>query len=156
MPANFLLAPLIARALPNAKIVHVVRDPIDSCFASYKQLFADAYPHSYDQVEMARHFVRYRRLMSAWHARMPGRIIDVRYEDAVRDLDGTARALIAALGLPWEDACRDFHLADRPVATASALQVREPVHARSVGRWKRFERELGSTIALLREAQLID
>jgi len=156
LPANFLLVPLIARALPRAKIVHVVREPIDSCFACYKQLFADAYPHSYDQVEMARHYARYRQSMSAWRARLPGRIVDVRYEDAVRDLDGTARRLIAALGLPWEDACRDFHLADRPVATASALQVREPAHARSVGRWRRFERELAPTIATLREAKLVD
>ena len=83
LPSNFLYIPLILKALPNAKIVHVVRDPLDACFASFKQLFADAYPHSYDLEETARHFVRYHRLMALWRERFPGRFLDVGYEDVV-------------------------------------------------------------------------
>jgi len=143
LPSNFLYLPLILKALPRARIVHLVRDPMDACFASFKQLFADAYPHSYDQGEMARHFVRYHRLMAVWRERFPGRFIDVRYEAVASDAESQARALIAQLGLPWEDACLDFHRQDAPVATASAVQVREPAHTRSIGRWRRYARHLG-------------
>jgi tetratricopeptide (TPR) repeat protein len=157
MPTNFLFVPLIAAALPNARIVHVTRHPADSCFASFKQLFADAYPHSYDLLELARHHVRYRRLMDAWRARLPpGRLIEVSYEDAAADLEPTARTLVDALGLPWEDACLEFHRQDRAVTTASAVQVREPAHTRSVGRFRRYEHELAPALAVLRDAGLLD
>jgi Tfp pilus assembly protein PilF len=139
LPSNYLYVPLILKALPQARIVHVVRDPMDACFASFKQLFADAYPHSYDQAEMARHFVRYHRLMAVWRERFAGRILEVRYEDVAADLEPHARKLIDRLGLPWEDACLEFHRQDSAVATASAVQVREPAHTRSVGRWRRYE-----------------
>lgn len=142
LPLNYLNVPLILAALPNAKIVHLVRDPMDACFASFKQLFADAYLHSYDQQEMARHHARYRRLMSHWHREFPGRIIDISYEDTARDLEPNARALIAALDLPWQDACLSFYESSQGVATASAVQVREPAHTRSIGRWRRYEAQL--------------
>ncbi len=142
LPSNYLYLPLILAALPNARVVHLVRDPMDACFASYKQLFADAYLHSYDQAEMARHFARYHRLVGIWRERFPGRFHDVRYEDLVRDLEPHARALIGYLGLPWEDACLSFHEQSGAVATASAAQVREPAHTRSVGRWRRYEARL--------------
>jgi hypothetical protein len=125
---------------------------MDACFASFKQLFADAYPHSYDQGEMARHFVRYHRLMASWRERFPGRIIDVRYEEVAAGIEPQARSLIAQLGLPWEDACLDFHRQEAPVATASAVQVREPVHTRSVGRWRRYERHLASMREIIETA----
>jgi tetratricopeptide (TPR) repeat protein len=152
MPTNFLLVPLIAMALPNARIVHVTRDPMDSCFASFKQLFADAYLHSYDLREMARHHARYRHLMSAWRTRFPDRLIEVSYEAAAGDLEPVARKLIAALDLPWEDACLDFHRQPAAVTTASAVQVREPAHTRSVGRWRRYEAELAPLREELRRA----
>ena len=142
LPVNYLNLPLILAALPNAKIVHLVRGPMDACFASFKQLFADAYLHSYDQGEMARHHARYRDLMAHFHAEFPGKIIDVRYEDTARDLEPNARRLIAALGLEWEDACLHFHESSAGVATASSVQVREPAHTRSIGRWRRYETEL--------------
>ncbi len=142
LPQNYLFIPLILKALPNAKIVHLTRDPMDACFASYKQLFADAYLHSYDQQEMARHHARYRHLMAVWRERFPGRFFDIAYENTVRDLEPNARALIDYLGLPWEDACLNFHQQDRAVATASAVQVREPVHTRSIGRWRHYEDQL--------------
>lgn len=152
LPANFRYLPLIGKGLPHARIVHVVRDPLDACFASFKQLFADAYPHSYDPGEMARHFVRYHRLMALWRERFPDRFIDVRYEDVVADLEGEARRLLAYLGLPWEDACLDFHRQTGAVATASAVQVREPAHTRSVGRWRRYEDQLAPMREILEQA----
>lgn len=142
LPSNYLFIPLILKALPHAKIVHLVRDPMDACFASFKQLFADAYPHSYEQTEMARHFARYHRLMAVWRERFPGRFHDVRYEAIAADLEPHARRLIDFLELPWEDACLDFHRQRGAVATASAVQVREPAHTRSIGRWRHYEREL--------------
>ena len=142
LPSNFLHIPLILKALPNAKIVHLRRNPMDACFASFKQLFADAYPHSYDQLEMARHHGRYVRLMALWRQRFPGRFFDIAYEDVARELEPNARALIGYLDLPWEDACLNFHEQGGAVTTASAVQVRQPAHTRSIGRWRRYEKQL--------------
>jgi tetratricopeptide (TPR) repeat protein len=142
LPQNYLLIPFILKALPRAKIVHLTRDPMDACFASYKQLFADAYLHSYDLEEMARHHCRYRHLMGTWRSRFPGRFLDISYEDTVLDLEGRARELVSYLELPWEDACLKFHERDDAVSTASAVQVREPVHTRSLGRWQKYEQQL--------------
>lgn len=142
LPPNYLYVPLILKALPNAKIVHLTRDPMDACFSSFKQLFADAYPHSYDQAEMARHHARYYRLMSVWRERFPGRFFDISYEATASDLETNARALIDYLELPWEDACLNFHKQRAAVTTASAVQVRQPVHTKSVGRWRRYEKQL--------------
>ncbi|MGB0222759.1 MAG: tetratricopeptide repeat-containing sulfotransferase family protein [Luminiphilus sp.] len=142
LPVNYLNIPLILAALPKAKIVHLVRGPMDACFASFKQLFADAYLHSYDQSEMARHHARYRDLMAHFRQEFPGRIVDISYEDTARDLEPNARKLINALKLDWEDACLNFHESSSGVATASSVQVREPAHTRSIGRWRRYETEL--------------
>jgi tetratricopeptide (TPR) repeat protein len=142
LPPNYLYLPLILRALPKAKVIHLTRNPMDACFASFKQLFADAYPHSYDQAEMARHHARYFHLMALWRERFGDRFFDIAYEDTARDLEPNARALIEFLELPWEDACLEFHKQDAAVTTASAVQVREPVHTRSIGRWRRYETQL--------------
>lgn len=142
LPTNYRYVPLILAALPNARIVHLRRDPMDACFASFKQLFADAYPHSYDQAEMARHHARYYHLMETWRQRFPGRFLDVAYEAVAAHPEDEARRILAFLDLPWEDACLEFHDRRAAVTTASAVQVREPAHTRSVGRWRRYEREL--------------
>lgn len=149
MPVNFMFVPLILKALPNAKIIHLVRNPVDSCFSSFKQLFAQAYYHSYDLEEMARHHVRYVKLMAYWRELLPGRFLDVKYEDVVADLDPNARRLINHLELPWEDACLEFHTQDKAVMTASAVQVREKAHTRSVDRWRRYETELAPVLEIL-------
>jgi Tfp pilus assembly protein PilF len=151
LPQNYLMIPLILKALPNAKIVHLVRDPMDACFASFKQLFADAYLHSYDQREMARHHARYRKLMQLWRERFPGRFYDISYEETARDLETNARKLLNFLDLPWEDACLDFHTQKSAVSTASASQVREPAHTRSIGRWRRYGNALQPMADTLRE-----
>jgi hypothetical protein len=152
LPVNYLHLPLILAALPNARIVHLVRGPMDACFASFKQLFADAYLHSYEQQEMARHHIRYRQLMGHYRQEFPGRFVDVSYEDTARDLEPHARALIGALGLEWEDACLNFHESGAGVATASAVQVREPAHTRSIGRWRQYETQLAPMCETLTQA----
>lgn len=138
LPGNYFYIPLILAALPNARIIHLTRDPMDACFSSFKQLFAEAYPHSYEQREMARHFARYWKLMDHWRRLYPGRILDVAYEETVADLDPAVRRIVDYLGLPWEDACLRYFEQGASVATASAVQVREKPHTRSVGRWRRY------------------
>lgn len=142
LPVNYRYLPLILAALPGARIVHVRRDPMDACFASFKQLFADAYPHSYRQDEMARHHARYYRLMAQWRSRFGGRFHDITYEQVAGDPEPQARELMRFLGLPWDDACLDFHRQSAAVTTASVVQVREAAHTRSVGRWRRYEQQL--------------
>ncbi len=151
LPQNYLMIPLILKALPNAKIVHLTRNPMDACFASYKQLFADAYLHSYDQAEMARHHARYRHLMDVWRERFPGQFFDISYEATTSDLEPNARALIDFLELPWEDTCLHFHEQKTAVSTASSIQVREPAHTRSIGRWKHYEQQLSTMMSTLHE-----
>ena len=149
LPLNYLNIPLILAALPKAKIVHLVRGPMDACFASFKQLFADAYLHSYDQGEMARHHARYRDLMDHFRREFPGRFIDISYEATASDLEPNARSLIDKLGLDWEDACLNFHQSSSGIATASSVQVREPAHTRSIGRWRNYQKELQPMITTL-------
>jgi tetratricopeptide (TPR) repeat protein len=148
LPLNFIYIPLILKAL-NAKIVHLRRNPMDACFSSYKQLFADAYQHSYNQEEMARHHARYYRLMETWRERFGDRFFDIAYEEVASDLEPNARALIDYLELPWHDACLEFHKQKTAVATASAVQVRQPAHTKSIGRWRRYERQLEPTRRML-------
>lgn len=143
LPLNSLNIGLIHLAMPNAAIVHVVRDPLDACYAMYKYLFRNGYPFSYDLEELGAYYAAYYRLMDHWRAVLPPRrIYDIRYEDVVLDLGGEARRLIARLGLPWDPHCEDFHANRNPSMTGSAAQVRRPVYATSVGRWKCLEREL--------------
>ena len=142
LPPNYLYLPLILKALPQAKVVHLTRNPMDACFSSFKQLFADAYPHSYDQAEMARHHARYYHLMATWRERFGDRFLDISYEDTAANLEPNARRLIEFLELPWEDACLEFHAQKSAVTTASVVQVRQPAHTRSVGRWLRYQEQL--------------
>ena len=152
LPPNYLYIPLILKALPKAKIVHLRRSPMDACFASFKQLFADAYPHSYEQAEMARHHARYFKLMECWRERFGDRFFDISYENTAADLEPNARALIEFLEIPWEDACLEFHKQSAAVTTASVVQVRQPAHTRSVGRWLRYETRLAPMRAALASA----
>jgi len=156
LPYNYQYLPLILAALPNAKIIHLVRDPMDVCFSVYKQLFADAYPHSYDLEEMARHFVRYYRLMDIWRQRFPGRFLDVRYEEVAADVEAQGRRVIDYLQLHWEQACANFHQQETAVTTASAVQVRQPAHTRSVGRWRRYEKQLRPVWEILIQENIVD
>ncbi|MCI0518560.1 MAG: sulfotransferase [Woeseiaceae bacterium] len=149
---NYLSLGVIHRALPKAGIVHVRRAPMDTCFAIYKFLFNDAYPWSYDLDEIAQYYVAYRRLMDHWRAVLPGRIIDVTYEDVVTNLEGETRRLLDRLGLDWQPECLNFHESEAATMTGSAVQVRQPVYSSSVGRWRDYERQLQKVAETLTSA----
>jgi len=155
LPVNYLYLPLILAALPKATILHMRREPMDACFAMYKQLFADAYLYSYDQAELARHYVRYAKLMSTWRERFAGRFLDVDYEALVSEPGETLRTVLEYVGLSWQSQCLDFEKAPTAVTTASAAQVREKPHLRSVGRWKHYGQRLGPMRDILAEAGLL-
>ena len=140
MPSNFLFAGLIHLALPNARIIHVFRDPVDTCVSCFSKLFAAGQHHTYDLAELGRYYRRYQALMAHWYRILPaGRILDVRYEDVVANLDGQARRVIAHCGLEWDPRCLAFHDTQRPIHTASASQVRQPLYRTAIGRAQCYE-----------------
>ncbi len=152
LPLNYLYCGLIRRALPNARIVHVTRDPMASCYAMFKTLFKDGYPFSYDLDDVARYYIGYRRLMDHWHKTLPGVIYDISYESLVRDQQGASRRLIAACGLEWEDGCLEFHRNPTVTTTASAAQVRRPIYDSSLQQWRHYESQLAGLLRQLRAA----
>jgi tetratricopeptide (TPR) repeat protein len=156
LPMNFLNIGLIRRALPGARIIHLRRDPMDAGYAMFKTWFADAYPFSYDQKELGLYIAAYHRLMAHWKSIFPEAIVEIEYEELVEDIEGQARRMLAHCGLDWEDACAQPHRNAAPSTTASASQVREPVHRRSVGNWRNYRRELEPMRAILAAAGLID
>ncbi len=141
MPLNFLYVGFIAEALPNAKIVCLRRNPMDTCWSNFKHLFATGfsyYNYSYDLLDTAAYYLQFDALMKHWAQIYPGRVLEVQYEDIVVDLEGQARQMMAYLDLPWSDACLRFHENDTAVATPSAAQVRQPVYKGAMGRWRRY------------------
>jgi len=154
LPNNLFYAGLIHKALPQARIVCLLRDPLDTCLSNLKELFAgDAYPYSYDPLEAAAHHLRVRRLLQHWDEVMPGVVLTVRYEDMVRDPLPVARAVMEHCGLPFEPDCVDLLRNAAPSATASSSQVRQPLHTRGIGAWRRYAEGLAGARALL-EAHL--
>jgi hypothetical protein len=144
MMINFRFTGLINLALPNARIIHTRRDPVDTCLSCFSILFTGSQPHTYDLAELGRYYRAYDRLMAHWREVLPeGAMLEVRYEELVADLEGQARRMIAHCGLEWDPACLNFHKNDRPVRTASALQVRQPIYQTSVGRWRPQDELLG-------------
>jgi len=155
MPANYLYCGMIHKALPKARIIHLVRDPLDSCYAIYKTLFFQAYEFSYDLEELAEYYIAYYRLMRHWHAVMPGTILDVRYEDLVNDTETQARRIYDWCGLEWTPKALD--VPDAGVyATASAAQVRQPIHTRSVNSSRRHAERLQPLVRKLVDAGILD
>jgi Sulfotransferase family len=135
MPTNYIFAGLIHLALPDATIIHTVRDPVDTCISCFSKLFTEGHFQTYDLAELGRYYRRYQALMAHWHRVLPaGRILDVSYEDTVADVESVARRIVAHCGLPWDAACLDFHRTERVVRTSSATQVRRPIYSSSVGR----------------------
>ncbi len=135
LPLNFQLVGLIRLALPKARIVHVMRDPLDTCFSCYFTLFANGLGFSYDLSDLGRYYCGYQALMAHWRAVLPeDAMLEIRYEKLVADLEGEARRLIGYCGLRWDARCLEFHRTVRPVETASTLQVRRPLFRTSVGR----------------------
>ncbi|MEI9401002.1 tetratricopeptide repeat-containing sulfotransferase family protein [Mesorhizobium argentiipisi] len=139
MPGNFLLVGFLHMMLPKAKIVHCARDAAATCLSIFKVHFrGDSHRYGYDLGELADFHNLYTDIMAHWHKVLPGVVHDVRYEDFVADQKGQTRALMAYLGLPWDDKVLSFHETDRPVRTASAAQVRQPMYQGSVDLWKRY------------------
>jgi tetratricopeptide (TPR) repeat protein len=143
LPANFAYAGLIHLALPHARIIHCRRDPIDTCLSCFSISFRNAQKFAYDLGELGRFYRAYEKLMAHWRMLLPAEVmIEVQYENVVADLEAEARRLLAHCGLEWNDACLAFHKIERPVRTASAAQVRQPIHGGSVGRWRVYRDQL--------------
>ena len=148
-PNNFVHVGLLHLILPNAKIIDARRHPLDSCLGSYKQLFAQGQPFSYDLVELGEYYLEYRRLMDHWHAVLPGKVLEVQYERVVADLEAQVRRILEYCELPWEEECLRFHETERAVKSASSEQVRQPIYSTSVNTWRNYEHHLGPLIEVL-------
>ena len=153
LPDNFQHIGLIHLMFPSARIIHSMRDPMDSCFSCFSRLFmADNLGYTYDLGSVGRYWISYHELMQHWHAVLPpGRILDVSYEDMVGDLENQARRIVEYLGLPWDDRCLNFHNNRRVVKTASVAQVRRPIYKTSVARWKPYEAHLAELFEVVKD-----
>lgn len=139
MPSNFGFAGLIHLALPNARIIHARRDPVDTCVSCFSTLFARGQPFTYELGELGRYYRAYERLMEHWRAVLPeGVMLELRYEELIAEFETQARRILAHCGLPWDDACLSFHKTQRPVMSASAPQVYQTLYSTSVGRGRRY------------------
>ena len=139
MPNNFRHIGLIHLILPNAKIIDARRNPMDCCFSGFKQLFAQGQEFTYGLEEIGRYYADYVELMAHWHDVLPGKILHVQHEDVLDDLEGQVARMLDYLGLPFEQACLDFHQTERAVRTASSAQVRQPLNRKGVDAWRPFE-----------------
>jgi Sulfotransferase family len=149
-PANFRFIGLIRRALPNARIIHTRRDPVDTCLSCYSQMFRQHLGYAFDLAELGRYYRGYDALMAHWRAALPPEaMLEVQYEDVVADLETEARRIVAYCGLEWDARCLDFHETVRPVRTASLTQVRQPLYKSSVSRWRAYAAHLGPLLAEL-------
>lgn len=152
-PGNFLYLGLVAAALPQARIVHLRRHPMDACLAMYKTLFRMAYPFSYDQGDLGRYWLGYDALMAHWRRVLPAnRFLEIDYEALVDDQAAASRRLVAHAGLDWDEACLRFEHNPQPILTASAAQVRQPIYRSSVGLWRRYANELAPLRRILENA----
>jgi tetratricopeptide (TPR) repeat protein len=157
MPTHFAYIGLIRLILPAARIIHTMRDPVDTCVSCFSKLFTSGAPFTYDLAELGRYYRGYHELMTHWRSVLPaGAMLDVSYEDVVDNLEEQARRLIDYCGLPWDDRCLKFHETNRPIATASNVEVRRPLYRSSVARWRRYEaylQPLLSELASCRRAE---
>ena len=142
LPNNFLYVGLILLAMPNAKIINTVRNPMDNCFGCFKQLWAEGQNFTYDLEDLGRYYRDYHRLMAHWQTIFGDKIYSVNYEAVVADLETNVEALLDYCGLPMEEQCLRFHETERAVNTASSEQVRQPIYTSAVAYWKHFEEHL--------------
>ena len=143
MPNNFRHIGLIHLILPNAKIIDARRAPMDCCFSGFKQLFAEGQEFTYGLHEVGRYYADYIDLMDHWDTVLPGKVLRVQHEDVLDDLEGQTHRMLEFIGVPFEQACLDFHKTDRAVRTASSEQVRQPINRKGQGAWRPFEPWLG-------------
>lgn len=149
-PHNILNIGLIASLFPNIKIIHTKRDSIDTCLSIFFQNFNNAHQYAFDSSNLGFHYRQYERIMRHWHEILPGRIMDINYEDTIVDPEFWSRKLISHIGLEWDDACLSPHKLERSVKTASHWQVRQPIYKTSVQRWKNYEQFLEPLISALK------
>ena len=150
MPGNYRFLGLIHRMLPNAAIIHVEREPADTCLSCYLQNFTNGHHYSAHLGELGRYYRAYHALMDHWRAVLPQHaFLTVRYEDVVADPESEVARILAHCGLEWDERCLRFHETERPVQTASMEQVRQPLYAHSVGRWRRYAPYLGPLFTAL-------
>ena len=142
LPRNWMIAGMMGRALPQARFLNLVREPMDVCFSNYRALLGDSFPYSYNLDTLAQHYLQYRRVVAHWHSAMPGQILAVNYSDLVRQPEETARKVFAFCGLDWEPGCVDLTRNKAVVATLSMVQVRESIHTRSFEEWRPYEQHL--------------
>jgi len=143
LPNNFTHIGFAHLILPNARIINARRHPLDSCLGCYKQLFGKGQNFTYDMHELGLYYRQYHETMQHWHRVLPGKVLDVHYEDTVGDLEAQVRRILAHCGLPFEEACLRFHETERAVRTASSEQVRQPLYTRALGTWRRYAKHLG-------------
>lgn len=151
LPHNFANIGLIRAALPNARIIHCRRDPVDTCLSIFKNYFIDSHPYAYDLKELGAYYNLYASLMDHWQNVAPGGIYDIQYEDLVSDTETQVRHLLAACDLPFDPACLSFHKTKRQVKTVSVSQVRKPIYRDSVRLWQRYEKQLSPLRAELEQ-----
>jgi tetratricopeptide (TPR) repeat protein len=145
MPANFMSLGLIHAALPNARVIHLRRNPLDTCLSIYFQHFKTSHAYANDLEDLAIYYLEYLRLMQHWDTTLPaGTVLDVPYEGLVDEQEEWTRKMLAFVGLPWDARCLDFHRTHRSVVTASKWQVRQKISKASVGRWRNYEGFLGA------------
>lgn len=146
LPNNFPLVGFVHLILPNAKIINARRHPVDCCLGNYKQLWGKGQHFTYDVFELAEYYKEYHKIMSYWHEVLPGKVLDVHYEDTVTDLEGQVRRLLDHCGLPFEEQCLRYYETERAIRTASSEQVRQPIYQGALGRWRRYEKHLETWI----------
>jgi tetratricopeptide (TPR) repeat protein len=143
LPNNFPHVGLLHLILPNAKVINARRHPVDSCLGGYKQLFGQGQHFTYDTFEVAEYYKQYHAVMTHWHTVLPGKVLDVHYEETVLDLETQVRRVLEFCGLPFEEQCLRFHETERAVKTASSEQVRQPIYRSGLGKWRRYEKHIG-------------
>ena len=156
LPSNFLNTGFICQALPQAKLLHMVRDPVEVCFSNLRELFSNANPYSYDQIELADFYLQYHRLMGCWRQAYPGRVLDIHYDRMVRDPETVMREVSDFSGLEFTPEMLAIGNRKRGVATASAVQVREGIQVREVPKWKPYEAYLQPMIKRLRDGGVLN
>jgi tetratricopeptide (TPR) repeat protein len=150
MPSNFQLCGMIRLILPDARIIHCRRDPVDTCLSCYTKLFAGEQAFTYDQTELGRFHRAYQKLMAHWRATLPAsHFLEVDYEAVVEDIETQVRRMLDFLSLPWDESCLRFHETERPIRTASVNQVREPLYRTSAGRWRKHASQLTQLLEAL-------
>ena len=153
MPHNFMYLGLIQRLFPQARIIHCIRDPLDTCLSCYFQNFSGHHPYAHDLSMLGKYYREYSRLMRHWETVLEIPMMNLHYEELVSNQEPVSRAIVEFCGLEWDDACLQFHKNQRAITTSSYDQVRQPMYTKSIGRWKSYEEHLDPLITALGDSR---